>query len=141
MGKRSTVTGYWREQGGTNSSSSKLTGPSPRVMTSLLKVEFDASVAVADIPRVILPSGSRVLSARSTGNASAGTVAVRTSVDPDGFAVGIAASTVADQATGALIGTLLTADTQVQAGDNTAGAGTAVIYLEVAMDDDGARAD
>ncbi len=133
---KSTFKGYIRELGSTNKTSSDLPGPTPRVMTTLLKVEFDASQASA-ATGLVIPSNCRVMSARSMGAASAGTVDVGTLADPDGFASGIAASAVADQATGALIGTLNQGEKMIYAGDNTGGAGTAVVYLEVVMDDDG----
>lgn len=135
MGKRSTVTGYWREQGATNSSSSSLSGPSPRVMQSMLRVAFDGTVAVAAIPGLVLPAGCRVLNALPTGETT-GTVDIGTAADPDGFGAAIDTATVVPVTTGALIGTLLLVDTPVHAGDNTAGVADTVVYLTVVMDDD-----
>lgn len=141
MGKRSTVVGYWREMGATSASSSSLQAPTPRVMTTQLKVEFDATQANTTLTGLWLPAGARVLRAYSTGEGSAGTVDVGTTADPDGFASAIAASSVASDSDGALLGAALAADVEVTAGDNTGGMGTAVVFLEVVMDDDGVRND
>jgi len=135
MGKRSTVTGYWREQGATSSSSSKLTGPSPRVMQSMLRVAFDGSVAVAAIPGLVLPAGCRVLAATADGQTT-GTVDIGTAADPNGFAAALDTATNVPVTAGDLIGTLLAADTPVHAGDNTTGVADTVVYLTVVMDDD-----
>ena len=137
MGVRSTIAGYWRARGATSASSSKLTGPTPGVISFYVKVEFDATQANTTATGVYLPAGARIMKAASAGAGSAGTVDVGTAADPDGFASGIAADSVASQRTGALLGAVLAADVELTAGDNTGGGGTAVVYLEVLMDDDG----
>ena len=141
MGRRSTIAGYWRARGATSASSSRLTGPTPGVVAFNVKVEFDATQASTTGTGVYLPAGARVMSATSTGEASAGTVDVGTAADVDGFAAAIDADGVERQNTGALLGAALAADVEVTAGDNTGGGGTATVYLEVVMDDDGSIQD
>ena len=142
MGKRSTITGYWRQRG-TQDAGRAVSSGAPQVVTSMIKVTFDATQASTVSTGLWLPEGARVIRAYSTGEGGAGTVDVGnlTTSDVDAFASGIAASTVAEQITGAELGIpVAVGGAEISAGDNTGGTGTATIYLECVFDDDGSFA-
>jgi hypothetical protein len=140
MGKRSTTNGYFRQRGGTNASASKLTGPTPAVMPSVLKVVVDPVAAAGTGTGKYIPAGARithitVVSGHTGGTAPLLDLGLGASVD--GLLDGVVAdgNVVADlinlvPATGAI-------EVVAGTGGGTPGTGTSVALITDVMDDDG----
>lgn len=148
MGKRSTVTGYWRARGATNSSSSSLTGPTPGVLPITLAVPVDPTAIAGTSTGKYLPLGAIVLGIDVVSGHTGGTTPlldIGLGADVDGLLDGAAADAdlsinVATATTpGVSFGVALTADAEVVAGTGggTPGTGTSVAYITYTMDDDG----
>lgn len=145
MGKRSTITGYWRQAGNSVS-----TATTPAAVPSVVRISFDPTAASA-ATGVVLPKGARVIGIDTDGGATGGatpTIDIGTAGTSDAFvaegdADGAASLTVGAATTGASFGTVLTADTEVYAGvgASAAAGGTVVAYITWLMDDDGTRND
>ena len=149
MGIRSTITGYWRQRGATNSSSSKLPpiGPTPAVMPGVLRFSFDTAVATA-AQGLTVPAGARIIAIETDGGGAGitPTVDIGTAADDDGFAAELPSDSaqrlqVGSALAGVLFGTVLASDTEIYAGVGAAaGTGTLVVLVHWIMDDDGAVA-
>jgi len=131
---RSTISGYWRVKG--------TKGATPAVLAAAAKGSFDPTSS-SQIELFTFPKGAIPLSVQSLGGASGGTnptVDIGTSGDDDGFANELDADTLGvPVATGALLGTELTADTVVygKVGASAATGGTTTIIFNYIMADDG----
>ncbi len=146
MGKRSTITGYWRQRGATNSSSSRLGGPTPAVLLACTPaITFDPTLAnttlVADrfLPEGAIPSHAVITNAGGTGG-----IAPTVDVGLVGTVDALIAEGDADTASAALLtsgtalGTPLAADTQITAGVGASAAtgGTVTVRVFFYMNDD-----
>lgn len=146
MGKRSTITGYWRQRGATASSSSSSTGPTPAVMTSVLRISFDPTAATA-AQGVTIPAGARVIGLQTDGGGTGGispTIDIGTATDDDAFGAEVPADsaqnlTIGATTAGVSFGTILASDEEVWAGVGASAAtgGTVVALIHWIMDDDG----
>lgn len=122
MGKRTTFTGYIRQAGATNSSSSSLTGPTPAVLLASVEVTFDPTLVNTTVTGVYLPAGAVPSFAKVTNAGATGGVTPTVDVGLVGTVDGIVAEGDADTAsaailtTGTALDTALTADTQITAG-------------------------
>ena len=114
----------------------------PAVFPGYIQFSFDPTQASAGTGK-ILPKGSKPIAVRSLGGATGGTFPIAnigTSVDPDGFALGVASDLVtAEVVTGALLGVELTEDTEIYAGvgDSAPTGGTTTIVVAYIMVDEG----
>jgi len=144
MGKRSTFGGYVRQRAGTNSSTSRATGPTPAVFKAFVAVTFDPTQVLAGTGKV-LPKGAVPLGVTGLGG---GTGGISPTVDlslAGGAAGGLANELPADAAaaaevqTGAELGAALTADTEIEAGVGASAAtgGTVTALVSYIMVDDG----
>ena len=135
---RNTTNAYWREAGNENAT--------PAVGLLCLQFTLDPTAASAGtgktLPKGAIPVSVQNLNGGATGGASP-TIDVGTSGDPDGFANELAADAVTDQVstTGALIGTPLTANTEIYAGVGASAAtgGSVLVGVYFIMEDDGTR--
>lgn len=160
MGKRSTVKGYWRAHGTTESQSSKLTGPSPAVVPVVLQCKgLDATADAGTGTGKYLPVGACVFrvdviitSAISGGTAPILDIGLELATpDDNGLCDGLdyeaATSTQhAGALAGVLMGTILTEDAvEITYGDDGVGtnntAGEIDIFVWYTFDDDGKRND
>jgi len=148
MGKRTTTTGYWRGRGATNSSASKLTGPSPAVLPMIMAVPVNPVAAAGTATGKVLPRGAIVLGIAVVSGHTGGTTPLLdiglgavndallngAAADAD-LSVNVATATVP----GVSFGVALTADAAITAGTGggTPGTGTSVAYITYTMDDDG----
>lgn len=157
MGKRSTVKGYWRAHGTTESQASKLTGPSPAVVPVVLALTgLDATLAGAGLlTGKYMPLGAIPLQVDINGGGTGGTtplvdvgLELGTPVD-DGLVNGVAvdgdSSTVlgATEA-GSLLGTVIAENAEVtisDGGGTNATGGTFDVFITYTFDDDGKRND
>lgn len=149
MGKRSTTAGYWRARGATNSSSGKLTGPTPGVLPITLAVPVDPTATAGTGTGKYLPLGAIVLGIDVVSGHTGGTAPlldIGLGADVDALLDGAAADAdlsinVATATTpGVSFGVALTADAEVVAGTGggVVGTGTSIAYITYTMDDDGA---
>lgn len=151
MGKRSTVTGYWRARGGTESSTSRLTGPTPGVLPIVMQATIDPAAADGTGLGKYLPLGAIILgvdivSAHTGGTAPLTNIGlgavndaiVNGAVATADLSINVATATVP----GASFGVALTADVELTAGTGggTPGTGTAEAYITYVMTDDGTLA-
>lgn len=157
MGKKSTTTGYWRQRGGTNASASKLTGPTPAVVPSVLAVTVDPVAAAGTGTGKYIPAGARIIAITVVSGHTGGTAPLLDlglTGTNDGLLDGVVADgdVVTDlvtlaPATGAngalLTGEAEAADIEVVAGTGggTPGTGTSVALITYVMDDDGSIQD
>lgn len=145
MGKRSTITGYWRQGGNAGS-----VVTTPAAVPSVVRFSFDPTAASA-ATGVVLPAGSRVIGIDTDGGATGGaaptidigTLAASDAFVAEGDADGAASLTIGAATAGASFGAVLTADTEVYAGvgASAAAGGTVVCLMTWIMDDDGKRND
>ena len=158
MGKRSTVTGYWRARGGTESSSSSIPGPAPAVVPVVLAIR--GLVATADAGTLtgkFLPVGAipQSVSVFFTTAASGGTAPILDiglelgTPDDDGLANGLdyeanSNTQIGDTLAGVALGAVMTEQAEVTYGDDGVGtnntAGVIDIFLTYTFDDDGSLA-
>lgn len=137
---RTTYNGYLRQRG----TNSKLSSATPGVsLLALQCILSDATAASAGTGK-FLPKGARPIGVQNLdGGATGGTnptVDIGTAADDDGFAAEMDADDVtAIVATGALLGTELTADTEVYAGVGASAAtgGSVSFAVYYIMADDG----
>lgn len=152
MGKRSTITGYWRGRGATESSSSKSTGPSAAVLPMTMAVVVDPTAADGTVTGKYLPAGAIVLGIDVVSGHTGGVTPLLNiglddgvTPDVDGLLDGAAADAdlsinVATATTpGVSFGVALTVDAQISAGTGggTPGTGTSIAYITYTMSDDG----
>lgn len=140
MGTRSTVTGYWRQNG--NAASQVAT---PAVYKAYIAVAFDPTAAAAGTGKY-LPKGAIPLGVTSLGGSTGG---ISPTVDVQlagGTAAGLANELASDAygaevVTGADLGAALTADTEIEAGvgGSAATGGTTTVLVSYLMQDDGVR--
>lgn len=157
MGKRQTVTGFWRQRGATSSSSSKLPpiGPTPAVVPQVIEVDIDSALPNTTLLGKTLPKGARMYSITLNGGAAGGTTPAidvgldRPTPDPDALVNGADPTanhniTNGDALAGAAFGAPLASDAQLTGGDDGTGtAATGVVTASILyfMDDDGAIQD
>lgn len=145
MGKRSTIAGYWRQRGGTPSSTSTLAGPTPATFKAFMYCTVDPTAVLAGIGKT-LPAGAIPLGVTPLGG---GTGGIAPTIDVSltgGAAGGLANELDADTAspievqTGAELGVALTADTEIQAGvgASVATGGVSAFLVSYIIADDGA---
>lgn len=147
MGKRSTITGYWRARGATEASASKSNGPSVGVLAITLAVTVDPAAAAGTATGKYLPAGSIVLrtdviSGHTGGTAPLLDIGVTGTNDAlvNGAAADADVSVAPGDATaGANVGAAAAADIEIVAGTGggVAGTGTSVAYITYTMSDDG----
>jgi hypothetical protein len=155
MGKRSTVKGYWRAQGATEASSSRIPGPAVAVLPVVLAIRgVDATLAAAGIlTGYFLPIGAIPLKVDVFSAATGGTnplldVGLELGTpDDDGIVDGldITASNTAIMGTGGgvLLGvpnTELAEITVSDGGGTNATGGTFDLFITYTFDDDGTLA-
>ena len=149
MGKRSTVTGYWRARGATSGSSGSITGPTPGVLPITQAVAVDPTAADGTGTGQYMPKGAIVLgidvvSGHTGGAAPLLNIGLGADVDAllDGAAADADLSINVATATtpGVSFGVALTADAEIVAGTGggTPGTGTSIAYITYVMEDDGA---
>lgn len=152
MGKRSTTAGYFRQQGGTNASSSRLTGPTPAVVPSILAVTVDPAAADGTPLGKYLPKGAIVLGIEVVSGHTGGTTPllnIGLAAVVDGLLNGAAAdanlsiNVATATVPGASFGVALAADAEISAGTGggTPGTGTSEAYIHYVMEDDGSKQD
>lgn len=135
---RSTIRGFWRQRGTDTAT--------PSVALQYLQFSLDPTQASA-ATGMILPRGAIVVGVQNlNGGATGGTnpvVDIGTEADNDGFVDGLDADGITSPiTTGALLGSALTADTEIYAGVGAAAAtgGTVLVAVTFIMEDDGQRA-
>jgi len=156
MGKRSTVKGYWRAQGATEASSSKVPAPAVAVVPVVLAIRgIDAKLAAAGIltgyylPIGAIPLKVDVFSAATGGTNPLLDVGLELGTpDDDGLVDGvdITASITAVMGTGGgvLLGvpnTELVQITVSDGGGTNATGGTFDLFITYTFDDDGKVSD
>ena len=155
MGKRSTITGYWRARGATEASSSRIPGPAAAVVPVTLAIRgVDATLAAAGIlTGYFLPIGAIPLRVEVNSAATGGTnplldVGLELGTpDDDGLADGIDitldVSATMGSGGGVLLGTVLTEQAEITVSDGggtNATGGTFDMYITYTFDDDGTLA-
>jgi len=139
MGKRSTITGYWRQRG----SGSESLG-TPAVFRAYVKVAVDPTAAVAGTG-AYLPAGAIPLGVTTLGGGTGGTAPTIDVQLAGGTTAGLANELSADTAsvvevqTGADLGVALTADTEIEAGVGASAAtgGTTTFLVSYIISDNG----
>lgn len=155
MGKRSTVKGYWRAQGATESSSSRIPAPAVAVVPVVLAIRgLSAIVDAGTLTGKFLPIGAMILSVSvfESVTAAGGTTPILDiglelgTPDDNGICDGLAydASTntqIGDALAGVLMGTALTEQAEITYGDDGVGtnntSGEIDIFITYTFDDDG----
>ena len=153
MGKRQTVTGYWRQRGVGSRLRSQVQGtPTPAVMLVMVPVTFDPSVAQTTGSGVVLPANC--IPAFSQTPARDGTGGIAPTFDV-GLAGGDADALVNEgdadagtpdmtiNSTGTGWGVELTSDTEITAGQGASAAtgGSVTVNVYYYMVDDGSIQD
>ena len=159
MGKRSTVTGYWRARGATEASSSRIPGPAAAVVPVILAIRgLDATLAAAGIlTGSFMPIGAIPLRVDVLAGGTGGTTPLLDvglellTPDDDGLADGVAVDAAGGSSStdlgsteaGALLGTVLAEMAEVTVSDGggtNATGGTFDIFITYTFDDDGSLA-
>lgn len=147
MGKRSTITGYWRARGATNASSSKSTGPSPAVLPMVLQFTVDPAAAETTGLGIFLPLGAIVTNIDIVASHTGGITPllnIGLGANPDALLDGAVATTnlainVATATTpGVEFGVVQTVDAEITAGTGGGTPGTLLneVYMTYIMSDD-----
>jgi len=153
MGKRSTVTGYWRARGATEASGSRIPGPAVAVVPVTLAIRgTSALLAGAGIlTGKFLPIGAIPLSVEVLGQGTGGTAPLLdvglelAAPDDVALADGVGVETNSTTSLGAteagtLLGTVLTEQAEITVTDgggvNSTG-GTFDMFITYTFDDDG----
>lgn len=154
MGKRSTITGYWRARGATEATSSSSTGPSAAVVPVCLAITgVDATLAGAGLlTGKFMPKDAIPLRVDVNGDGTGGTTPLLDvglelgTPDDDGLVNGVAADGDSSTALGSgatagvLLGTVLTETAEVTVSDGggtNATGGTIDIFIWYTFSDDG----
>jgi len=155
MGKRSTIKGYWRASGATESSGSSIPGPAVAVVPVVLAIRgLSALLATpGQLTGKYLPVGAIPLRVEVNSAATGGTAPLLdvglelAAPDDDGLAdaIPIAADGAATMGAlgGVLLGTVLTEQAEITISDGggvNATGGTIDLYITYTFDDDGSLA-
>lgn len=153
MGKRSTIKGYWRALGATESSSSQIPGPAAAVVPVTLAIRgVDATLAGAGLlTGYFMPIGAIPLSVEVLGQGTGGTAPLLDvglelgTPDDVALADGVGVETnsttsLGSTEAGTLLGTVLTEQAEITVSDgggvNSTG-GTFDMFITYTFDDDG----
>ncbi len=146
MGKRSTTKGYFRQQGGTNASASKLTGPTPAVFLCVTPpITFDPTLVNTTLTGIVLPAGAIPSHAKITNAGATGGISPTVDIGLVGTVDALIAEGDADTASAALLTTgtgldaALATDLEITAGVGASAAtgGTVTARVYFYMNDDG----
>jgi len=158
MGKRSTITGYWRARGATEATSSRIPGPAAAVVPVVLAIrELSAIADAGTLTGKFLPVGAIPLSVSvfESTTISGGTSPILDiglelgTPDDNGLCDGLdyeanSNTQVGDSLAGVLLGAILTEQAEVTYGDDGVGtnntAGAIDIFITYTFDDDGTLA-